>query len=78
MGFAGISVPQLAIIMVIVLLLFGSKRIAQLGGDLGAMIKGFKKEVSNDDLEGFGGDMIETAKTANKVRKVAKKFRSSL
>ena len=29
-----ISVPQLAIIAVIVILLFGTKRIAQLGGDL--------------------------------------------
>lgn len=39
---AGIGIWQLVIILVIVLLLFGTKRLKNLGGDLGGAIKGFK------------------------------------
>lgn len=38
----GIGIWQLIIILVIVLLLFGTKRLKNLGGDLGSAIKGFK------------------------------------
>ncbi len=44
----GISIPSLLIILVIVLLLFGTKKLRNLGGDLGGAIKGFKKAVSED------------------------------
>jgi len=49
MGLGGISIWQLLIILVIVLLLFGTKKLRNLGGDLGGAIKGFKKAVSDDD-----------------------------
>jgi sec-independent protein translocase protein TatA len=39
---AGISVWQLAIIAAIVVLLFGTKKLSRIGGDLGTSIKGFK------------------------------------
>jgi len=68
-----ISVPQLAIIAVIVILLFGTKRIAQLGGDLGAMIKGFKKEVKDSEEGDYG--LIDAAKDVRKVKKTADKVR---
>ena len=42
MGFAGVGVVQLLIIAVIVILIFGSKRIKQLGNDVGGMIRGFR------------------------------------
>ena len=45
----GISIWQLLIILAIVLLLFGTKRLRNLGSDLGGAIKGFKKSVGNDD-----------------------------
>lgn len=48
MGFGGISLWQLLIILVIVILLFGTKRLKNLGSDLGSAIKGFKESVSND------------------------------
>ncbi len=48
MGFGGISIWQLLIILVIVLLLFGTKRLRNLGGDLGNAIKGFKGAMSDD------------------------------
>ncbi|WP_017444379.1 twin-arginine translocase TatA/TatE family subunit [Gayadomonas joobiniege] len=45
----GISIWQLVIILVIVILLFGTKKLKNIGGDLGAAIKGFKKEYNGDD-----------------------------
>jgi len=48
MGLGGISIWQLLIILVIVLLLFGTKRLSSLGGDLGGAIKGFKKALKDD------------------------------
>ena len=42
----GISVWQLLIILVIVVLLFGTKRLKGIGTDLGGAIKGFKKAVT--------------------------------
>jgi sec-independent protein translocase protein TatA len=51
MGFGGISIWQLLIILAIVLLLFGTKRLRNLGGDLGNTIKGFKKAMKDDKGE---------------------------
>ena len=45
------SVPQLLIILVIVVLIFGAKRLKNLGGDLGGAVKGFKQAVKDDDAD---------------------------
>lgn len=45
----GISIWQLVIIAVIVILLFGTKKLRGIGGDLGGAIKGFKKAIKEDD-----------------------------
>ena len=45
----GISVWQLSILMLIVLLLFGSGKLRSLGGDLGGVIRSFRHAVSEDD-----------------------------
>ena len=45
----GISIWQLLIIVVIVVLLFGTKKLSSLGSDLGASIKGFKKAMGDED-----------------------------
>ena len=47
MGIGGIGVWQLLIILMIVIMLFGSKRLGSLGSDLGSAIKGFRKNVSD-------------------------------
>lgn len=47
----GISVTQLIIIAVIILLLFGTKKLRNVGGDLGAAVKGFKKAMGDDAKE---------------------------
>ena len=48
---SGIGIWQLLIVLVIVLLLFGTKRLKGLGGDLGGAIKGFKKAMTEDKSE---------------------------
>jgi len=49
MGFGGISIWQLLIVLVIVLLLFGTKRLRNLGGDPGNAVKGFKKAMGDEE-----------------------------
>lgn len=51
MGFGGISIWQLAIVLAIVILLFGTKKLRSLGGDLGSAIKSFKESVREGEDE---------------------------
>lgn len=44
----GISVWQLLIVFVIVILIFGTKKLRNLGGDLGGAVKGFKNAINED------------------------------
>lgn len=39
---------ELLVILAIVFLLFGTKRLKDFGGDLGAAIKGFKKNIADE------------------------------
>lgn len=76
MGFGGISIWQLLIILVIVVLIFGTKKLRGMGGDLGSAIKSFKKAVKEDDgakkdgEEGDGGDkaVLEADPPADETR----------
>ena len=45
----GISPTQLIIILIIVALLFGTKKLRNMGGDLGGAVKGFKKAMSDEE-----------------------------
>lgn len=45
----GISIWQLLIILVIIVLLFGTKKLKNIGSDLGSAVKGFKKAVSDEE-----------------------------
>ena len=49
MGFGGISPWSLLIILVIILLLFGTKRLRNMGGDLGGAFKSFKKSMKDEE-----------------------------
>ncbi len=51
MGLGGISIWQLLIVLVIVLLLFGTKRLKNIGADLGNAVKGFRSAMSNADKD---------------------------
>jgi sec-independent protein translocase protein TatA len=45
----GISPTQLLIILVIVALVFGTKKLRNMGGDLGGAVRGFKKAMNDDE-----------------------------
>jgi len=73
----GISIWQLVIILVIVLLLFGAKRLRNVGGDLGSAIKGFKSAMKEEEnkpdepsqLKNEEADVIEGEVTKADVTK---------
>jgi len=50
MGFGGISIWSLLLILAIVILLFGTKKLRNVGGDLGSAIKNFKKSVKEEEV----------------------------
>lgn len=47
----GIGIWQLLIILLIVVMLFGTKRLKNLGSDLGGALKGFKTAIKDDEDE---------------------------
>lgn len=51
MGLGGISMWQLLIVLLIVVLIFGTKRLKSIGGDLGGALKSFRKAMDTDDKE---------------------------
>ena len=54
MGIGGIGVWQLLIVLLIVIMLFGSKCLGSLGADLGSAIRGFRNSVKEEDPERAG------------------------
>lgn len=51
MGLGGIGIWQLLIILAIVLVLFGTKRLKNIGSDLGSAIRGFKGAMKEGENE---------------------------
>ncbi|MGI9303085.1 MAG: twin-arginine translocase TatA/TatE family subunit [Gammaproteobacteria bacterium] len=51
MGFGGISPLSLLLILAIVILLFGTKKLRNIGGDIGGAIKNFKKSVKDSEAK---------------------------
>jgi len=47
----GISFGSLLLILIIAMLLFGTKRLRNIGEDLGAAVKSFRKGLQEDDNE---------------------------
>ena len=45
----GISIWQLLIVLAILILIFGTKKLKNLGGDLGGAVKGFKEAVNKEE-----------------------------
>lgn len=56
MGLGGISLWQLAIVLLIVVLIFGTKRLKSIGSDLGGAIKGFKRSMNDDEAQAKDDD----------------------
>ena len=51
MGLGGIGIWQLLIILLIVFMLFGTKKLRNLGSDLGGALKGFKTAMKDNEAE---------------------------
>lgn len=63
MGFSGIGLGELLLILVVLLILFGSKKLPGIASDLGAAIRDFRRSIaksdtseSADDTSRGGGD----------------------
>jgi sec-independent protein translocase protein TatA len=62
MGMGGISIWQLLIVLVIVLLLFGTKKLRNIGTDLGGAVKGFRSAMGDGAKKDEEADKLEDAK----------------
>lgn len=75
MGFGGISIWSLLLILAIVVLLFGTRKLRNVGGDLGGAIKNFKKSVTDQEAttteETLAEDQIIEGKVTEDKDKVS-------
>ena len=73
----GIGMRELVVILLVVLLLFGAKKLRTIGSDLGAAVRGFKKSMSEGEdeernpprqirSEGKDAEFADTSKTSQK------------
>ncbi len=51
MGIGGVGIWQLLIILIIIVMLFGTKKLRNIGSDLGGALKGFKTAMKDDDAK---------------------------
>ncbi|MGB2739956.1 MAG: Sec-independent protein translocase subunit TatA [Cognaticolwellia sp.] len=73
----GIGIWQLLIVAVIIVLLFGTKKLRNLGSDLGSAVKGFKSAVTDETAkkeadaindENLADKSVEQSKVAEKEK----------
>jgi len=66
----GIGIPELLIILVIVLVIFGAGKLPQIGGNLGKAIKNFKGGIKEDAVEDKSAkaEKIENQTTEDKSK----------
>ncbi len=60
MGFGGIGPGSLVIILLIVILLFGTKKFRNIGSDIGGAFRNFKRAVKDDDSKKDETDTTES------------------
>jgi sec-independent protein translocase protein TatA len=74
----GFSIPHLLVVLAIVVLVFGTKRLKNVGADIGEAIKGFRnavkegeddanKTIAEKDGDILEGEIAEKEKTKDKV-----------
>jgi sec-independent protein translocase protein TatA len=66
--FGGFGLTELLVVLAIVLLIFGPKRLKTLGSDLGSAIKGFRKAVGDEDKKPEDADPRVIEGEVNKAR----------
>ena len=60
MGVGGISIWQLLIILAIVIMIFGTKKLKSLGSDLGSAVKGFRSSVTDKAEDDTTNKTVDT------------------
>ena len=65
MGIGGIGIWHLIIILVIVVMLFGTKKLRTLGSDLGGALKGFKTAMKDEDAKDTDEDEVVVKKVGD-------------
>lgn len=81
MGLGGISVWQLLIVLVIVVLIFGTKKLKNMGGDIGGAVKNFKSAMGAEEKgdaeakaeDGDASEEIDSNTTKEEVKEEPKK-----
>lgn len=72
MGLGGVGIWQLLIVLAIVIMIFGTKRIKQLGGDIGGAIRGVREGFGDDaTLVDMAGELHEAKKGLEEVQRTA-------
>jgi sec-independent protein translocase protein TatA len=64
--FGGIGMPELLVILVIVLIIFGANKLPQIGEGLGKGIRNFKKATKEKDREGIEATLKKPQETLEK------------
>ncbi len=74
----GFSIWQLVIVLLVVVVLFGTKKLRNLGSDLGEAVKGFKKGVKDDEEAARDAEpqVIEATATEENETETASKVAS--
>ena len=68
----GISVWQLLILLAVVILIFGTKKLKNVGGDLGSAIKGFKSAVKDGDSDAKQNKVAQDSDETSNTESVKK------
>lgn len=61
MGLAGFSLGHILVVLLVVILVFGTKKLGSIGSDLGEAIKGFRKSMANPDDSSSGAEKAPAA-----------------
>ncbi len=59
----GLSIPHLLLVLVIMILVFGTKRLKNIGADLGNAIKGFRTAVKDGESTNNNAELIDSVFT---------------
>jgi len=65
----GLGLKELLVILVIVALLFGTKKLKNIGSDLGGAVKGFKKGIADEDTQELDNQTAESDKDSAQSKK---------
>ena len=76
MGLGGISLWQLLIVLLIVIVIFGTKRLRNIGSDLGSAVKGFRKGMEEDEESPKEPDQISSEPLQKTTVEVSEKENS--